>query len=142
MSDDGAAPRRSLFQLIGDLPGLVGDLIRAEIDAIKDDLKEKASRAAVGVGLLAVGFFTLLLALIVLVFAGIAGLATVLPWWASALIVFGALALIAFALAFAGLAALKSMKGAPGRIGKLGEDFDLLSREGRRGARAAGRGED
>ncbi len=131
-----AEPRRSLFQLIGSLPSLIGDLVRAEIDAIKQEPKEKAIRAGVGVGLLLTGVFTLLLALVVLVIAAIAGLATVLPFWASALIIFGVLVLLAIVFVFAGLAALKSTKGAPEQIGKLGDDFRLLSREGRREARA------
>ncbi len=141
MSDDAAAPKRSLLQLIGELPGLVGELIRAEIDAIKAELKEKAIRAGVGVGLVFAAVFVLVLSIIVLVFAAIAGLATVLPYWASALIIFGALVLVAAALLFAGLAAFKSMKGAPERLGKLGADFRLLTREDRRAARASEGGE-
>ncbi len=142
MSDDGGRSNRSLFQLLGDLPGLVGELIRAEIDAIKADLKEKAIRAGIGVGLLFAAIFLLLLTIIVLITAAIAGLSTVLPVWASALIVAGGLVLIAAGALFAGLASFKSIKGAPGRAAHLREDFDLLSREARRAARAAEPGKD
>lgn len=142
MSDGGAGSKRSLFDLLAGLPTLIKDLVRAEIDAIKADLKQKALRAGIGIGLLAAAAFILVLAIVVAVGAAIAGLSTVLPVWASALIVFGGLVVIAVIMLFAGLAALKSVKGSPGRIAQLGEDFDLLSRESRRAARAAKPGED
>ena len=141
-TDGPAESRRSLFQLIGSLPGLVGDLIRAELEAIKADLKQKAIRAAVGAALLVAAAFVLLLSLIVFIIAAIAGLATVLPFWASALIIGGGLVLIAVVLGFAGVASFKSTKPvSEPTIGNLDADIRLLSREGRRDARAAERGE-
>ncbi len=139
MTDGSAEPKRSLFQLIGALPSLIGGLIRAELDAIKAELKQKAIRAGLGLGLLLGAAIILMLALVVLVIAGIAGLATVLPWWVSALIIFGLLVILAVMLVLAGLAALKSTKGAPEQLGKLGDDVRLLSRSGRRKARAEAR---
>jgi len=137
VSDEHELPRRSLFQLIGELPGLIGDLIRAEIEAIKADLKSKAIRAGVGAGLMVVAAFFALCAIAVGIFAAIAGIATALPWWASALIVFGGLLLIALILAFAGIGAFKSMKG-PDRAAKVVEDVQSLGSGARRAARDRG----
>ncbi|MBO9577344.1 MAG: phage holin family protein [Microbacteriaceae bacterium] len=135
-----SASKRSLFQLLGSLPGIIGDLVRAEFDAIKEEIKQKAIRAGVGAGLMAGAAFVLLLALIVFIIAAIAGLATVLPFWASALIIGGGLVLVAAILVFAGIAAFKSMDDSdPGRARRLESDLRAFSREGRREARAAGR---
>lgn len=122
-------PKRSLFSLLGSLPTLVRELVKAEIDAIKAELKDKAIRAGVGAGLLAAAAFVLLLAIIVFVIAAIAGLATVLPFWASALIIGGGLVLVAVILVFAGIAAFKSMK-ARGAIEELGDDIRTLTGRG------------
>lgn len=125
MSED-AGSRRSLFQLIGALPGLIGDLVRAEIDALKAELKAKAIRAGVGAALFAAAAFLVVLALIVFVFAAVAGLATVLPWWASALIVGGGLVVIAIVLMASGVGSFKAMKRVPGRMESIGEDLRTL----------------
>lgn len=141
MSDRNDAPRRSLFQLIGELPGLVAELIRAEIDAIKADLKSKAIRAGVGAGLMLGGVFVLLCVVAVAIFAAIAGLATVLPMWASALIISGALLVIAIILFFAGIGAFKSMKG-PDRVARISENVHSLGSNARREARERTEGSD
>jgi len=103
-------PKRSLFQLLGDVPRLVTELVRAELDALKAELKRAAIRAGLGAGLFAVAAIILLLMLVVLVIAGIAGLALVVPTWAAALIVAGGLLLIAAALGLAGVLALRGAK--------------------------------
>jgi len=139
VTDEGAGQRRSLIQLIASLPGLIGELVSAELNAFKADLKQRAIRAGVGAGLLGVAAFLALLALVVLVIAGIAGLATVLPFWASALIIFGVLVIIAVIFVFAGLAAFKKAKpDVDQAFDSLSDDFRTLSRSGRRAARAKG----
>jgi len=134
VSSDDEAPKRSLFQLIGELPGLLSDLVRAEIDAIKADLKDKAIRAGVGAGLMLGAAFIALCAVAVGIFAAIAGIATVLPMWASALIILGALLIIALILFLAGIGAFKSMKGSD-RMARIGEDVHSLGSAARRAAR-------
>jgi len=131
VSDADSAPKRSLLQLLSALPGLVSDLIRAEIDALKAELKERAIRAGIGIGLLLAAALFLLLAVMVGVFAAIAGIATALPLWASALIVFGGLLIIAIVLLLAGVAALKSSGSGTDRLGSIGEDLRTLRRTGR-----------
>ena len=88
-------PKRSLFSLIGDLPGLVMDLVRSEIEHLKQELITRIAQAGTGIALLAVGASVLFFALGAFVTAAILGLAEVLPAWASALIVGGGLVLLA-----------------------------------------------
>ena len=105
------APKRSLFRLIGDLPGLLSDLVRQEIEQLKQEIVGKLTKAGVGIGLLVGAAAFLFFALLVFTAAGILGLATVLPAWAAALIVGGALLVITAILALIGIAQLK--RGVP-----------------------------
>ena len=105
------APKRSLFRLIGDLPGLLSDLVRHEIEQLKSEITGKLKSAGVGIGLLVGAGAFLFFAMLVLTAAGILGLATVLPAWAAALIVGGALLVITAILALIGFAQLK--RGVP-----------------------------
>lgn len=101
-------PKRSLFGLIGDLPHLLVDQVRNEIELLKKEITEKIKHAGIGIGLLvAAGTFAFFFAG-VLTAAGILGLATVLPAWAAALIVAGILLLITAVLALVGVAQLRS----------------------------------
>jgi len=105
------APKRSLFKLIGELPTLLVNLLRAELDSFKQELAAKLKAAGIGVGLLAAAATFLFFALLVLLTAAIAGLATVLPVWASALIIGVVILVIAVILAVLGLRSLR--KGVP-----------------------------
>lgn len=106
-----SAPKRSLFKLIGDLPTLVVDLFRAEIESLKQEFTDKLKNAGIGVGLIAAAATVAFFALLVLLAAAVLGLATVLPAWAAALIVGGVILIIAVILLLVGVATLK--KGVP-----------------------------
>lgn len=106
-----SAPKRSLFKLIGDLPTLVVDLFRAEIESLKQEFTDKLKNAGIGVGLIAAAATFAFFALLVLLAAAVLGLATVLPAWAAALIVGGVILIIAVILLLVGVATLK--KGVP-----------------------------
>lgn len=128
-------PRRSLLELVAEIPALIGDLIRAELEAFKADLKLRAMRAGVGAGLIAVAVVLLCLALTALVVGAIAALALVLPLWASALIIGGALLVIAGILAWVAIGRFKG--AAPdlgGRVESIKQDVQLVQgvRKGRR----------
>jgi len=103
--------KRSLFSLIGDLPGLLTDLVRNEIERLKQELIASAKHAGIGVGILAAAAALLFFALGVFIAAAILGLATVLPAWASALIIGGVLVLLAALCVLIGVNQLK--KGNP-----------------------------
>ncbi|MBN9239249.1 MAG: hypothetical protein BGO97_06135 [Micrococcales bacterium 70-64] len=104
-------PRRGLFKLIADIPALLMDLVRGEIESFKQELVGKLKLAGVGIGLLVGAATFAFFALLLLLAAAVLGLATVLPPWASALIIGGGILLLAVILALIGIASLK--KGVP-----------------------------
>jgi len=105
------APRRGLFKLIADIPTLLMDLVRGEIESFKQEIIGKLKLAGIGIGLLVGAAIFAFFALLVLIAAAVLGLATVLPAWASALIIGGGILLIAVILALVGISSLK--KGVP-----------------------------
>lgn len=107
----GTKPKRSLFSLIADIPTLLVDLMRSEIESLKSEITGKLKMAGVGVGLLAGAATFAFFAALVLIAAGVLGLATVLPAWAAALIVGAVILVIAVILALVGIGQLK--KGVP-----------------------------
>lgn len=131
--DDGVKTKRSLAQLIADLPGLFVTLLKAELAQLREELATKAKHAGVGIGLFAFASGLLFFALGCLVAAAILGLALVLPGWASALIVFGGLLLIAALLALIGVQSLKKMGGAAPQktIASIQEDVEAVKGLGR-----------
>ena len=128
MTDREGARAKPLVELITDLPRLLIELVKAELNHLKAEFAEKAKYAGVGIGLFAAAAFLLFFALGVLIAAAILGLAVVLPGWAAALIVFGALVIIAVVLALIGISSFKRMNGvAPSQtIDSIKEDADAL----------------
>lgn len=128
MTDRERARSKSLVELISDLPRLVIELGKAELAHLKAEFAAKAKYAGVGIGLFVVaavfGFF----ALGVLVAAAVLGLAVVLPGWAAALIVFGALIVLAVVLVLIGVSSFKKIDGvAPQQtLDSIKEDADAL----------------
>jgi hypothetical protein len=104
-------PKRSLFKLLGDLPGQLVDLLRAEIDQLKAEIAEKLKHAGIGIGLLVGAAAFAFFALGVLTATAILALALVLPAWAAALIVGVVLLVITGILAALGVGNLR--KGVP-----------------------------
>ncbi|HEY8912393.1 phage holin family protein [Lacisediminihabitans sp.] len=106
MSDDDRG-RRSLFALIADLPRLLAELVKDELEQLKQEMLAKLRHAGVGVGLfVAAGLFAFFL-MAVLIAAAILGLAVVLPGWAAALVVAGLLLVIVAILVGIGVAQVK-----------------------------------
>ena len=104
-------PKRSLLRLIVDLPGLLIDQIRNEFELLKQEIVGKLKYAGIGIGFLVVagcfGFF----AIGVLITAATLSLAEVLPGWAAALIVAGALLIIT--VIFVGIGLQQLQRGTP-----------------------------
>ncbi|WP_431246216.1 phage holin family protein [Leifsonia xyli] len=122
------ARAKSLAQLVTDLPKLIVGLFTAELNHLKAELAEKAKHAGVGMGLLAAAALLLFYGLGALIAAAILGIAVALPAWAAALIVFGALVVIAVVLALIGVRSFKKMDGvAPSQtIDSIKQDTDAL----------------
>lgn len=87
----------------------VAALIHSEIDLAKTEVVEKVKVHARAAAFVAVAVVFALLAFLALLFGGIAVLALAVPLWASALIVGGALLLVALLL---GLLAMRSVRKA------------------------------
>lgn len=110
MGNTGFNPKskRSLFALIGDLPGQIGDLVTGELAAFKAELAGKAKNIGLGVALLAAAGVFALFAVSVLIALAVIALAIVLPLWLATLIVAVFLLLIAVILALVGLRRVKA----------------------------------
>jgi hypothetical protein len=104
-------PKRSLFKLIGDLPGYLVDLLRSELERLKAELVGKLKEIGIGVGLIAAGALLAFFAFGVLLAAAVLGIATALPAWLAALIVGVGLLLITAILVLIGVSLLK--RGTP-----------------------------
>jgi uncharacterized membrane protein YqjE len=123
--------QRGLFSLIADVPSLIVELFRQELESFKVELTKKATGIAVGVGLLVGAGVVAMLALIMLMIAGVFALALVVPTWAAALIVAGFLLLIVLVLALVGRAQLK--RGDLGKTVKsVQRDVDTITGTGKR----------
>ena len=101
-------PKRSLFALISDLPGLVSDLIAAEIEQLKAELIRKFTALGIGAGLIAGAAVVLLFMIGVLLTAAILALSLVMPGWLAALLVALVLLVIAAVLGWIGYLKLKA----------------------------------
>ena len=97
-----------MFALIGELPGQVTDLVKAELDAFKAELAGKAKNVGIGAALfVAAGVFAFF-ATGVLVALAVIAIALVLPLWLAALLVALVLLLIALILVLVGLGRVKA----------------------------------
>jgi Putative Actinobacterial Holin-X, holin superfamily III len=127
-------PKKSVFRLIADIPGLLTQLIRNEIEQLKLELSQKLVSAAAGIGLFAAAATVAGVALLALVAAAILGLTLVVPAWASALIVAGFLLVVTLILALIGRSLLK--RGTPPTPTKtlrsLQKDVDAIKGIGKR----------
>ena len=90
--------KRSLLSLVSEVPALVGDLVRAELDTFKAELAAKGKNVGLGAGLLAAAGAFALFALGALV----------LPAWLAALIVAIVLLVLAGILALVGINRVKA----------------------------------
>jgi len=131
---DAAAPEdRSLFSLLRDLPGLLLELVRVEVEQVKREMARKLKNLGVGALLVVIAMSLLTFLFGTLIAAAIFGLAEVVPTWAAALIVSGILLIIIVVLL--AVAALRFKKGSPPlpteSFDSIVEDANALKGEGR-----------
>ncbi len=132
-----ASPRkRSLFELIGELPDRVSELVHREIELVKAEMTAKLKALGAGGGLLVGAVVVLLFMVGVLLTAAVLGLAEVMPGWAAALVVAGVLLIIAVVVGLIGYRILK--RGVPPvpseAIDSLQRDLRAIRGIGKRGA--------
>lgn len=104
----GPADSRSLGELLSDLTNDFSTLFRKEITLAKVEMTEKATEVIKSVAMLAVGGFIAYAGFLALLAAAILGLAFVVSWWLSALIVGLVVLLIGYILVQSGMNKLKS----------------------------------
>jgi hypothetical protein len=93
----------SLLTLLGDLPDLVSNLVKAEIDAAKTWVARTSKDAGIGSVWFLVALFFLFWAVPVVLVFSIAGLSSWFPVWLSAIITFGILLLAVLVFALLGI---------------------------------------
>ncbi|GLK16397.1 phage holin family protein [Herbiconiux flava] len=103
--------RRSLVSLLAELPTLIIQLLKDELENFKREITAKLAKLGIGVGLFVAAALLAFFAFATLIAAAVLGIATALPAWLSALIVGVALLLIAGILVLVGMRSLK--KGLP-----------------------------
>ncbi len=107
---------RSVTELFGDLASQVSALFRKEVQLARAEVGEKIGEAGGSIGFLAAGGIMALAALIVLLFALVAGLVEMgMKAWLAGLIVGVVVALAGYALVRTGLSRLKASNLTPRR---------------------------
>jgi MFS family permease len=97
----------STGELVQRLSAQLSELVRRELDLARTELATKGKRAGAGAGLAGAGGVVALYGVGALIASAIAGLATVVPVWLSALIVGVVLLLVAGVLALVGRSRLR-----------------------------------
>ncbi|MDN4639799.1 phage holin family protein [Agreia sp. PsM10] len=105
------ARKKSLGELLGELPGQLVTLVKDEIEGLKREITSRLAKLGVGAALFVVAALLGFFALAVLIAAAVLGLATVFAPWLAALIVAGALLVIVAILVLVGVRSIK--KGIP-----------------------------
>lgn len=121
--------QRSVGELFKQLAQDTGVLVRKEVELAKTEMTGKAKSAAKDGALIAAGGVIAFYASLVLVFALVFLLATVMPLWASALLVGVVLALGAGGLAAVGVKKLKSVDPQPRETIRTMKENQLWLRE-------------
>ena len=103
----------SLGELFGDLARETKQLVRAEVELAKVELKESATRVGKGAGFIGAGAILGIGATLCLLAALVALLATFMPVWAAALIVAIVIGGIGFVLANKGMGMIQRTDLAP-----------------------------
>lgn len=102
------ADKRSLFQLIADIPTLVTNLVKDEIAQLKVEMIAKLKALGIGGGIIAVAVVILLYMIGVLLTAAVLGLAEVMAPWLAALVVAAFLLIVAVIVGLIGYRVLKA----------------------------------
>jgi tetrahydromethanopterin S-methyltransferase subunit C len=134
---DGSAPaprKRSLLELLTEVPLLVRELVVGEIELLKQEMIRKLKALGTGAGLIVGAVIVLLGMLGVLLTSAIFALSLVMPGWLAALLVAAVLLIIAVILGLIGYRVLK--KGIPPlpneTIAGLKKDLNVIRGVGKR----------
>jgi uncharacterized membrane protein YqjE len=130
----GSPRKRSLLELLADVPVLVRELVVGEIELLKQEMIRKLKALGAGAGLIVGAAIVLLGMLGVLLTAAILALTAIMPGWLAALLVAAVLLIIAVVLGLIGYRVLK--KGIPPlpseTISGLKKDLNVIRGVGKR----------
>lgn len=128
--------RRGLFALLADLPRLLRELIEAEIAQLKAEIIGKLKAAGIGAGFLVTAGVFAVFGALVLTASGVLALSLVMPAWAAALVVGGALMVLAGIAALIGVQQLRhGIPPTPTQtMESVKEDVRVMRGLGKRGA--------
>ena len=134
MTDTSRPERKGLFALISDVPRLVTDLVKGELELAKLELIAKGKKVGVGAGLIVAALIFLLLFVTMLLTAAVLALGQIMAPWLAALLVALVLLIIAAVLAFVGYKAVqKALPPKPERaMRNLQRDINVIKGNGRR----------
>lgn len=126
--------KRSLVQLLADIPVIVRELVAGEIELLKQEMITKLKALGVGAGLLVVALIFVFGMLGVLLTAAVLALSLVMPGWLAALIVAAVLLVIAIIFGLVGYRVLK--RGVPPlpneTLAGLRQDLNVIKGVGKR----------
>ncbi|MDQ1550985.1 MAG: hypothetical protein QOD50_407 [Actinomycetota bacterium] len=130
----GSPRKRSLLELLTDVPVLVRELVVGEIELLKQEMIRKLKALGIGAGLLLGAIIFVGAMFGVLLTAAILALSLIMPGWLAALLVAAVLLIIAVILALIGYRVLK--KGIPPlpteTISGLKKDLNVIRGVGKR----------
>ena len=130
MAQETIKEDRSLGELLSELAGDTGTLVRQEVALAQAELTNKAVSVGKNVGFLAVGGLVAYAAVLAILAAIIVGLAHFIPLWLSALIVGLVVGIIALLLISSALKALKNTDLKPNQtVDTLKEDAKWLKNQ-------------
>lgn len=123
MTSQNDAVERSLGQLVADATHDISSIVHSEIALAKAEIGADAKRAGLGAGMFVVAGVLAFLALILLLFAAVYGLAAAgLEPWLSFLVVAGFLLLVCVILGLVGVTSFKKLNGKPERTIRNAQD--------------------
>lgn len=116
----------SFLSLIGDLPDLVSNLVKAEINAAKVWISRTAKDAGIGSVWFLVALFFLFWAIPLLLTFAVAGLSSWWPVWLSAIVVFAGLLLAVALFALLGVLKFRRVLARENPAQAVAEDIRLI----------------
>lgn len=116
------------FELLARLPGQIAELVRIEYENAKEEVFRALKKVSIGAVFVVIALFFLFWSVAALGTAAIGAINLALPLWASALIVAGALILLAVVSVLAGVLLLKKGNPVPEEtISRVSDDVIVAS---------------
>lgn len=126
-----AAADRPFSAVLHDIVGNIQDIVRSEVRLARTELTEEAAKARFALAVFGVGLVMACLCVFFALLAVVYALSQVMPGWAAALIVAGAVGAIAALLFGVGIAKFKAMRAAPKTVASVKENVKWVKQLGK-----------